>query len=153
MGTALCQVACGRVTAVVWLFVCSLIQQTFTTSLLCARSGFDLGVGLHARWWELASVYGSRRNTSPPFCLNSRASRLDPHVQILTPALTSWVAWNLKLFFWSGNSPLPLPGGWQDLLSCLACGRDSVSRRSLLQDLGQTLASQPRWGGAPVRWP
>lgn len=104
-----------------WLFVCSLIQQTFTTPLLCARSGLDLGVGLHVRWWELAGVYGSRRNTSPPFCLNSRASRLDPHVQVLTPALTSWVALNLKLFFLSGNSPLPLPGVLAGFVRCLAC--------------------------------
>lgn len=43
-GTALCQVACSRVMAVIWPFVCSLIQQTLT-SLLCARPGFDLNVG------------------------------------------------------------------------------------------------------------
>lgn len=105
------------------------------------------------RWWELAGVYGSRRNTSPPFCLNSRASRLDPHFQVLTPALTSWVALNLQLFFWSGNSPLPLPGVLAGFVGCLACGRDSVSRSSLLQDLGQILASQPGLAGAQVRWP
>lgn len=99
-GTALCQVACRQVMALVWLFVCSLIQQTLT-ELQCTRPGFDLNVGLHVRWCELADFYGSRGNTSSSLCINIGVCGVDPQVQVLVlaPTVTSWVALNLKLLF------------------------------------------------------